>query len=115
MADDIDKRLSPRVTCGLKASRVLFVVHDRHRDGSCHPKQLVGAFPRIQGGLIRTSDAEGPVGALSWPVSGCIASELVLTYGWVDARVEAGSRSVPVRLLYLIMVRVFGWFVLLVL
>jgi hypothetical protein len=32
---------------------------------------------------------------------------------WTDAHVAAGSRSVPVRLLHLILIRVFGWLMLL--
>jgi hypothetical protein len=32
---------------------------------------------------------------------------------WMDGRVGARSRSVALRLLYLIMIRVFGWLVLL--
>jgi hypothetical protein len=32
---------------------------------------------------------------------------------WTDAHVAAGSWSVPVRLLYLILIRVFGWLMLL--
>src|SRR5260370_36452695 len=46
----------------------------------------------------------------------CLVSEfgtVPVTCGWPDALVAAGSRLVSVRLLYLIMIRVFGWLVLL--
>jgi hypothetical protein len=49
-------------------------------------------------------------------VFACTASELdavAVTCVWPDDQVEAGSRFVPVRLLYLIMIRVFGWLLLL--
>jgi hypothetical protein len=43
------------------------------------------------------------------PVGGC----RLRAHEWADGRVGAGSRAVSVRLLYLIMIRVFGWLVLL--
>src|SRR6266705_2257425 len=46
----------------------------------------------------------------------CTASELdaaAVTWVWPDDQVEAGSRFVSLRLLCLIMIRVFGWLLLL--